>query len=232
MTERNHTSESESKIKMPGSLANQTMFSDREIQQITEAVESGRMSIDEVAQWEKTRQRLIKSTGTTAVDRVMGGIKEGKRYFSAPSPRDNTTEHFRIPKIVGPSRESSSVDIYRTERDAQLEALGKDDRTEPIPIFVDVELGQGNGYVNVLDKINGIAEDMPVNNQRHPDYEYIRRVQAGLREALVLLPTNENVEAVYGMIDELCDTVRTQDGSVFHRKLGNVVRELERLINA
>lgn len=230
MTERNRMSVSETKITMPGTLANQTVFSEREIKQITEAVDSGRMSIDEVERWEKTRQRLMRNTGMTAVDRVVDGIKDGKRYFSAPSPRDNATENFQIPKIARPSE--PFVDVYRAEHDAQLEALGKDDRTEPIPIFVDVELGRGNGYVNVLDKINQIVEDVPVNHQRHPDYGYIRRVQAGLREALALLPTNENVEAVYGMIDELHDIVQSQDGSVFHRNLGNVVRELERLIDA
>ncbi len=135
---------------------------------------------------------------------------------------------FKIPVTV----DKSSVEIYESERDAQLKALSQDDPTEPIPVISSAEQNPSNGYNIVLDKMKEIAEDRPADSDRSLDHRYVGRVREGLKEALGALPTDESIEQVYSMIDELGETVFAEDQAAFHRRLGDVIRELERLSKA
>lgn len=133
---------------------------------------------------------------------------DGSRFYSAPSFGDKETEVFKIPVMA-------------------------DSSTEPIPVISGAEQNSSNEYDGVLSKIKEIAEDRPtIDESRGLDHSYIRRAREGLREALVALPTDASIEQVYSMIDELSEAVLVEDGSVFHRRLGDVIRELERLSRA
>ena len=160
---------------------------------------------------------------------------EGERFYSAPSYADRTTEMFKIPKIARLPRIArpyeAPVDVYTTERDAQLEALSKDSPTEPIPVISGAELYTGNVFAGAIEKMKEIAQDHPDPevNRTSVDHQHVRRVRDSLRQVRGMLPTDKDVESVYVLIDELESSVHTDDMSVYTRKLSSAIDELEKL---